>query len=55
VLQFARFLGLDPNQLLTAWLSDKIVDEILREPQALEALKAAEEKLMHQLNQEKIQ
>jgi transcriptional regulator with XRE-family HTH domain len=55
VLAFAGLLHLDPGLLLTAWLSDKIVDELGREPQALEALKAAEAKIMHQLKQENIQ
>jgi HTH-type transcriptional regulator, competence development regulator len=45
VLKFSRFYKLNPDELLVAWLSDKVAFEIGSENLACEALKAAEEKI----------
>lgn len=45
VLAFARYYKVDADDLLLAWLSDKIAGEVLNEDFAKEALKAAVEKV----------
>jgi ribosome-binding protein aMBF1 (putative translation factor) len=45
VLKFARYYKLNRDQLLVAWLSDKVVYELQNEKLAAEALKVAEEKI----------
>lgn len=45
VLKFAIYYNIDKEQLLVAWLSDKIVYELQDEKLAEDALKAAEEKI----------
>lgn len=45
VIQFAKFFGLEENELLVAWLSDKLAAEVQHEDLAKEALKAAEKKI----------
>jgi transcriptional regulator with XRE-family HTH domain len=47
VLAFARYYKVDADELLLAWLSDKIAGEVLNEDFAKEALKAAVEKVEH--------
>jgi transcriptional regulator with XRE-family HTH domain len=47
VLKFARFYKLDKDELLVAWLSDRVVDDLQDENLADKALKAAEEKIKH--------
>lgn len=47
VEKFAEFYGLDKNQLITAWLSDKIAYSVLGEDNAEEALKVAEAKVKY--------
>lgn len=45
VLAFAKYYDVDANELVLAWLSDKIAGEVQHEDLAKEALKAAEKKL----------
>jgi ribosome-binding protein aMBF1 (putative translation factor) len=45
VLKFARFYGLDKDEVIIAWLSDKVVYDLQDEYLAGKALKAAEEKI----------
>lgn len=47
VLKFAKFYKLDKDELLVAWLSDRVVDDLQDENLANKALKAAEEKIKH--------
>ncbi len=47
VLKFADFFGLNKNDLLIAWLSDKVVYDLENEPFAEQALKVAEEKIQY--------
>jgi transcriptional regulator with XRE-family HTH domain len=45
VLKFAKFYKLDKDELIVAWLSDRVVDDLQDENLADKALKAAEEKI----------
>ena len=47
VLKFAKFYKLNKDQLLVAWLSDKVTYELGDESLACEALKVAEEKIKY--------
>lgn len=47
VLKFAKFYKLDKDELLVAWLSDRVVDDLQDENLADKALKAADEKIKH--------
>ncbi|WKN40571.1 helix-turn-helix domain-containing protein [Tunicatimonas pelagia] len=47
VLKFASFYDLNENELVIAWLSDKVVYDLAEEDYAQEALKAAEEKIQY--------
>ncbi len=47
VLKFAKFYKINKDELLVAWLSDKITYEISDENLACEALKVAEEKIKY--------
>jgi len=47
VLKFAHFYKLDKDELLVAWLSDKLVYDLKDESLADKALKAAEEKIKY--------
>ncbi len=47
VLKFAKFYKLNKDELLIAWLSDKVAYEIGDENLACEALKVAEEKIKY--------
>jgi transcriptional regulator with XRE-family HTH domain len=47
VLKFAKFYKLDKDELLVAWLSDRVVDDLQDENLADKVLKAAEEKIKH--------
>lgn len=47
VEKFAKFYSIDKKQLITAWLSDKIVYTIMGEDTAEEALRVAEEKVKY--------
>jgi hypothetical protein len=45
VLAFAKYYDTDANELLLAWLSDKLAEEVQHEDLAEEALKAAGKKV----------
>ena len=45
VLAFAKYYKVNADELLLAWLSDKIAGEVLNEDFAKEALKAAVKKV----------
>jgi HTH-type transcriptional regulator, competence development regulator len=47
VLKFAKFYKLNKDELLVAWLSDKVTYELGDESLACEALKVAEEKIKY--------
>lgn len=47
VLKFAAFFGINQNELLVAWLSDKVVYDLENESLAEEVLKVAEEKIQY--------
>lgn len=48
VVKFAAYFNLDEEDLLLAWLSDKLVSEVGDEPMAAKALQMAEEKVAWQ-------
>lgn len=45
VLKFAKFYKLNKDELLVAWLSDKVIDNLQGENLADKVLKAAEDKI----------
>jgi transcriptional regulator with XRE-family HTH domain len=45
LLAFAKFYNVNADELLLAWLSDKIAGEVQHEDLAREVLKAAEKKV----------
>ncbi|TDO96107.1 helix-turn-helix domain-containing protein [Flavobacterium sp. 245] len=47
VLKFAQFYDLNQDNLIVAWLSDKLTDELQNENLACEALKVANAKLKY--------
>jgi transcriptional regulator with XRE-family HTH domain len=47
VLKFAKFYKINNDELLVAWLSDKVTYEIGEENLACEALKVVEEKIKY--------
>lgn len=47
VIKFAKFYKLDKDELLIAWLSDKVADDLKGENLANKVLKAAEQKIKH--------
>jgi transcriptional regulator with XRE-family HTH domain len=47
VIKLAAYFNVSENELLVAWLSDKVVYEVLDEDIALQALKVAEEKVKY--------
>lgn len=47
VIKFASFFEIDKNDLLVAWLSDKLVYDLENESLAEQALKVAEEKIQY--------
>ena len=46
-LRFAKFYNLDEDDIIIAWLSDKIICDLENEILAKEALKAAEHRIRH--------
>lgn len=48
VVKLAGFFGVSEPDLLVAWLSDKLVYEVMEEQVGLEALRVAEEKVAYQ-------
>jgi transcriptional regulator with XRE-family HTH domain len=51
VVKLAEYYKVKENDLLVAWLSDKLVYEVENEQLALEALQVAEEKIKYQKNE----
>jgi transcriptional regulator with XRE-family HTH domain len=49
IVKLAEFFGVDEEELLVMWLSDKVVYEVADENVALKALKVAEEKVKYQI------
>jgi transcriptional regulator with XRE-family HTH domain len=47
VVKLAEYFNVDENDLLIAWLSDKVVYEVADEHIALQALRVAEEKVKY--------
>jgi transcriptional regulator with XRE-family HTH domain len=47
VIKLAGYFNVDENGLLVAWLSDKVVYEVLDEDIALQALRVAEEHIKY--------
>jgi transcriptional regulator with XRE-family HTH domain len=47
VVKLAKYFNVDENDLLIAWLSDKVVYEVADEEIALQALRVAEEKVKY--------
>ena len=45
VVKFAKYFKTEKNELIVAWLSDKLVNELEDEDLAKEALKIAEQKI----------
>ena len=45
VLKFAKYFKTDKNELIIAWLSDRLVNELEDEDLAKDALKIAEQKI----------
>lgn len=45
VLKFAKFYKLNKDELLVAWLSDKVIEDLQGENLADKVLKAAEDKI----------
>jgi len=51
VVKLAEYFNVDENELLVAWLSDKVVNELAYEQNAMEALKVAEDKIKYNITQ----
>jgi transcriptional regulator with XRE-family HTH domain len=51
VVKLAEYFNVDENELLVAWLSDKVVHELAYEQNAMEALKVAEDKIKYNITQ----
>ena len=51
VVKLAEYFNVDENELLVAWLSDKVVYELAYEQNAMEALKVAEDKIKCNISQ----
>ena len=49
VVKFAKYFKVEEEDLLVAWLSDKLVYELADEKIALKALKVAEEKVAYKI------
>lgn len=47
VIRLAKFYNANENELLVAFMSDKLVNDLYREEYALEALKLAEKKVRY--------
>jgi transcriptional regulator with XRE-family HTH domain len=52
IVKLAAYFNVSEDELLVAWLSDKVVYEVLDEDIALQALKVAEEKVKYSKNRE---
>jgi transcriptional regulator with XRE-family HTH domain len=51
VVKLAKYFNVNTEDLLVAWLSDKVVYEVLDEDIALQALRVAEEKVKYNKTQ----
>jgi transcriptional regulator with XRE-family HTH domain len=51
VIKLAEYFNVNKNELLVAWLSDKVLYELANEENAIEALKVAEEKIKYHNSQ----
>jgi transcriptional regulator with XRE-family HTH domain len=52
VVKLAGYFDVSEDELLIAWLSDKIVSELADETVAFEVLRVAEEKVKYQINKQ---
>jgi transcriptional regulator with XRE-family HTH domain len=52
IVKLAAYFNVSEDELLVAWLSDKVVYEVLDEDIALQALKVAEAKVKYNKNRE---
>jgi transcriptional regulator with XRE-family HTH domain len=52
IIKLAAYFNVDEDELIIAWLSDKVVYELADEQNAIEALKVAEEKVKYNKNRE---
>ena len=50
IVKLAQFFKVDEEELLIAWLSDKVVYEVQGEKIALQAMRVAEEKVKYSIN-----
>jgi transcriptional regulator with XRE-family HTH domain len=55
VINLAGYFNVNEDELIIAWLSDKVVYEIADEELSIEALRMAEEKVKYQIRNEKQQ
>ncbi len=53
VIKLAEYFKVKENDLVVAWLSDKVAYEVADEPTALKALQVAEEKVKYQKTKRK--
>ena len=53
VMGFEKFFGTKPDELLIAWLSDKVVYQLEDEDVALKALQVAEDKIKYHRKKKK--
>ncbi|WP_290840832.1 helix-turn-helix transcriptional regulator [Flavobacterium sp.] len=54
VLQLSELFGIDADECILAWLTEKILSELKDEPQAIQALKAAEAQFINTEIDEKV-
>jgi transcriptional regulator with XRE-family HTH domain len=53
IVKLAEYFSVNEDELIIAWLSDKVVYELADEQNAIEALKVAEEKVEYLKSQNK--
>lgn len=53
VLAFAKYYKVPPDNLLVAWLSDKLASEVMDEELGLKAMQMAEKKVKHHKSKRK--
>jgi transcriptional regulator with XRE-family HTH domain len=51
IVKLAEYFNVNEDELIIAWLSDKVVYELVNEQNAIKALKVAEEKVKYQKEQ----
>lgn len=54
VLQLSGLFGIDADETVLAWLTEKLLSEVSQEPLGLKAIKAAEAELTHTVIDEKV-